>query len=147
MGPVFGGGSLVGLDLTVPLGEEVSLGIDVGLRTGLSIKDIYPNVAGSVVVAGELSRPGRTRHGLFATVGATAPLDFFEVWTGGGWHLSTFDARGLRQIGFDLGLAYYLVRELPPETDLRLPAFLYLRFVYHIPLVQPPPPAPTASSG
>ena len=150
VGPVFGGGNLAGLNVTAPLGEDVSLGIDLGLRPGVSIRGFYANFAGVLVAAGELSRPARTRHGLFAAFGASAPLSFFDAWTAGGWHMSSYDTRGLRQLSFELGPAYYLVRDLPPETDLRLPVFLYLRFVYHVPLVSPaaaPPAGPPASGG
>jgi hypothetical protein len=153
IGPVFGGGNLAGLNVTAPLSEDVSLGIDLGLRPGVSIRGFYANFAGVLVAAGELSRAGRTRHGLFAAFGASAPLSFFDAWTAGGWHMSSYDTRGLRQLSFELGPAYYLVRDLPPETDLRLPVFLYLRFVYHVPLVSPDaahpaaPAAPPASGG
>lgn len=148
IGPVFGGGNLAGLNVTAPLSEDVSLGMDLGFRPGLSISGFYANFAGVLAASGELSKPARTRHGLFAAFGVSAPLEFFDAWTGAGWHMSSYDTRGLRQISFQLGPAYYLVRDLPPETDLRLPVFLYLRFVYHVPLLGPPSaPAPAPISG
>ena len=148
IGFVVGGGSLIGLDVTVPLGPDVSVAVDAGLRLGLSIEDVYPNANAGFVVGGELTKDAPVRHGVFATAGASAPLGFFDAWVGAGWQMVSYDRRRLRQFTLDVGPALYLVRNMPPETALTIPAFVYVRFVFHIPLAPAvPPPPPTLTHG
>lgn len=142
LGPVVGGGSLIGLDVTVPLGPDVTLAVDAGLRPGLSIERLYGNVDFGMVVGAELSHGKASRHGIFGTAGASAPADFFDAWTAVGWHYVNYDRRELRQFTLDLGPAVYLIRQMPPETALTIPAFVYVRFVFHIPLAPARPNAP-----
>lgn len=142
LGPVVGGGSLIGLDVTVPLGSDVTLAVDAGLRPGISVERAYANFDLGIVVAAELSKGKASRHGIFGTAGASAPAEFFDAWTAVGWHFVSYDRRELRQFTLDLGPAVYLIREMPRETALTVPAFVYVRFVFHIPLAPAPTPRP-----
>lgn len=108
------GGSLMGLATEIPVSDRGAIELGVGPRFGLG-ESLYANL----MVTGGFSlmvfqRPDRAaQHGFFFRGGASAPTNFFEVLVTGGWAVRWFDTNTDVQTGFDLGLGYFPVRELP----------------------------------
>lgn len=137
LGPSLGGGMLVGMTMEVQAGRTLWVQTDLGLRPGVSLSAVYPNIAlttGINLGFGE----HRVRHGVFAVTGLSAPLGFFDAWLAAGWSMEVFDRTGRRTMNFEVGPSLYLVRDMPPETDLTWPAFLYMRLAWPFEVSRPP---------
>ncbi|GDX80778.1 hypothetical protein LBMAG42_25890 [Deltaproteobacteria bacterium] len=126
LGPSVGGGMLVGMTMEVQASRTLWVQTDLGLRPGISVSDVYPNIALSTGINMGLGEK-RIRHGVFAVTGLSAPLGFFDAWLAAGWSMEVFNKKGRRTMNLEVGPSLYLVREMPAETDLSWPAFLYLR--------------------
>lgn len=127
LGASFGGGMFASMAVEVRASDLVWIQSDVGLRVGVSIADVYPNVA---LTAGAHTAYGLApaRFGYFGIVGASAPLEFFDAWVAAGLSID-FHGKGARRKGnLEVGPALYLVRDLPDEVHLDFPVFVYLRY-------------------
>lgn len=136
VGPSVGGGSLAGGVVQLQLSRPLFLEADIGYRGGWVIgRAYYPNF----VLAGGLAMQfgGRPwRNGFFVKAASTLPASFHEVWVAFGWSARIWGPQDLRSFTLDLGPAVYLVRHLPPNTDLdEIPFFIHLRAAWHFPIV------------
>ena len=127
IGPSFGGGMLVSMAIELKATDHVWVQSDVGLRVGLSEKDLYPNLA---FTAGAHTAYGATpaRFGYFGIVGASAPITFFDAWVAAGLSIDFHGKSARRKGNLEVGPALYLVRNLPDEAHLDFPVFVYLRY-------------------
>lgn len=137
IGPSIGGGMLVGMSMEVRASRTLWVQADLGLRPGLSVSNVYPNVALTTGINMGLGEK-RIRHGVFAVTGLSAPLGFFDAWLAAGWSMEVFNKKGRRTMNFEVGPSLYLVREMPAETDLSWPAFLYMRAAWPFEVSGPP---------
>jgi hypothetical protein len=137
VGPSFLGGTAAGGVTQLQVSRTTFVEGGVGLRPGWAVDQdrFYLNVAASLGVCAQFGVLPM-RNGVFLNVASTMPLDSYEAWASGGWSMRVWGPKDQGSTTLDIGVAAYIVRDLPPGTDLgEVPVFLSTRVALHFPLV------------
>lgn len=127
LGPAVGGGALVGGVAELQVSRVTFIEAQLGFRPGVSLSTrIYPNGMAGLGAHMQFGEK-KLQNGGFLTVGSTLPLGFFESWVAGGWSARIWSRKRQWALTLAAGPAGWIVRDLPPETDLRLPVWIYAR--------------------
>ncbi len=133
LGPTFGGGMLVGVQADFRLTQGVYAQLSLGFRPGFTLDVFYPNVAAAAGVTAAWGVK-KVRSGVYASVAASAPVEFFDAWVSAGYALEARDSH-LRRVGvLHVGPALYLAREMPEGVAFYSPVFVYVSYTFPIEL-------------
>lgn len=127
LGVSVGGGGLPAFAVAWHLSPRLAIDGGLGIRWGLG-DDVYP---APVLLGGVRYEDdgGRFHPGGFVRFGATAPIDYTEVFVAMGFAGSLqVGGAGRHVLTFDFGPGYFLVRDIPMSQVEQGRLLLYARF-------------------